>query len=101
MTNPQHRIDRTLKKRYIKLSAIALALILLIVFIIQNAAVVEIKVFFWSLSMRRAIVILGVFALGFLTAWITRGIIAHREMKRLNDRYIELVEKVNLGKSKP
>ena len=72
-----------LQKRHFKFAAVALLVVLLAVFIVQNVAVVELKFLFWSIAMRRSIMILSVFAIGFLAAWLIRGYLSHREIKRL------------------
>lgn len=76
--------------RYIKFITIGLLATLLLVFIVQNAALVEFKFLFWSITMRRAVMILSVFAIGFIFAWVIRGFLAHREINRWRKRYINL-----------
>ena len=68
--------------RYIKFSAIALLMVLLVVFVIQNVAVVELKFLYWSIVVRRSVMILSVFIIGFVTAWLIRGYLARRTTKR-------------------
>lgn len=51
---------------------IGLALLLLVVvFIVQNAAVVEIQFFFWNISMSRSLMIFFVLAIGIIIGWLT------------------------------
>jgi putative membrane protein len=53
---------------------IGLALLLLVViFIVQNAAVVDIQFLFWKLSMSRSLMIFFVLAIGVVIGWITAG----------------------------
>ncbi|MBW1926716.1 MAG: LapA family protein [Deltaproteobacteria bacterium] len=46
---------------------------LLVIFIIQNVAVVEIRFLFWKVSMSRSIMIFLVLAVGIITGWMLRS----------------------------
>jgi putative membrane protein len=46
---------------------------LLVIFIVQNVAVVEIRFLFWKVSMSRSIMIFLVLALGIITGWMLRS----------------------------
>ena len=51
---------------------IGLALLLLVViFIVQNATVVDIQFLFWKVSMSRSLMIFFVLAISIVTGWIT------------------------------
>lgn len=51
---------------------IGLALLLLVViFIVQNASVVDIQFLFWKISMSRSLMIFFVLAIGVVIGWIT------------------------------
>jgi len=53
---------------------IGLALLLLVViFIVQNATVVDIQLLFWKVSMSRSLMIFFVLAIGIIIGWITAG----------------------------
>jgi len=53
---------------------IGLALLLLVViFIMQNATVVDIQFLFWKISMSRSLMIFFVLAIGIIIGWITAG----------------------------
>jgi len=54
----------------IKLIVSLVLAVLLLVFIIQNAAVVELHLFFWTLSMSRSLMILFVLFIGLVIGWI-------------------------------
>jgi uncharacterized integral membrane protein len=56
--------------------------ILVVIFIIQNAAVVEIRLFFWTITLSRALVIFLVLVIGILIGWLMCGHIAHKKMKQ-------------------
>jgi len=57
---------------------LGLALLLLIViFTVQNAAVVTINFLIWKFSVSRALMIFFVLAIGILIGWISAGILRH------------------------
>ena len=59
---------------------IGLALSLLVViFIVQNATVVEIQLLFWKISMSRALMIFFVLAIGVIIGWISAGHFSKRQ----------------------
>jgi len=69
-------------RRYIKLGAIALPIALLVMFIVQNMAIVELKFLVWSVEVRRSLIILGVFAIGILIGRLIYGFPKNREGDR-------------------
>ena len=46
---------------------------LLVIFIVQNVAVVEIRFLFWKVSMSRSIMIFLVLAVGIIMGWMLRS----------------------------
>lgn len=53
---------------------IGLALLLLVVvFIVQNATVVDIRFLLWNISMSRSLMIFFVLAIGIIIGWFTAG----------------------------
>ncbi|WP_455233960.1 LapA family protein [Thiogranum longum] len=56
---------------------------LVVLFIVQNAAVVEIRFLFWTFAMSRALMIFFVLAIGVLLGWLMHGHVAHK--KRSSD----------------
>jgi uncharacterized integral membrane protein len=53
---------------------ISLGLVLIIVlFIIQNTAVMEFRFFIWTLAMSRALMLFFVLGMGILCGWFLRG----------------------------
>ena len=46
---------------------------LMVIFIVQNVAVVEIRFLFWKASMSRSIMIFLVLAVGIITGWLLRS----------------------------
>jgi uncharacterized integral membrane protein len=58
---------------------LGLALFLLVViFIVQNAEVVDIRFLAWKLSMSRALIVFFVLAIGIVIGWITAGHFSRR-----------------------
>jgi uncharacterized integral membrane protein len=46
---------------------------LVVIFIIQNAAVVEIQVFFWTMAMSRVLLMLVFLAIGVIAGWLIKS----------------------------
>jgi putative membrane protein len=51
---------------------------LIVLFIVQNAAVVEIRLLFWTFAMSRALMIFLVLAIGMVLGWLTHGYLARK-----------------------
>lgn len=45
-------------------------LALVIVFALQNTQIVDVQFFFWTLSMSRALVLLGTLVIGLIAGWV-------------------------------
>jgi uncharacterized integral membrane protein len=45
-------------------------LALVIVFVLQNTQVVDVQFFFWTVSMSRALVLLGTLVIGLFAGWL-------------------------------
>ncbi len=52
---------------------------LLAVFILQNTAVVDIRLLFWKVSMSRSLLILLIFSVGFGIGWLLHSFLQHRK----------------------
>ena len=52
---------------------------LIVVFIIQNAAIVEIQVFFWTIVMSRALLMVILLCVGVLIGWLLKTYWLSRE----------------------
>lgn len=50
---------------------------IIILFVIQNVAVVEISFLFWSLAMSRALLFFFVLATGIVIGWLMHSFFAH------------------------
>ena len=59
---------------------------LIVIFTVQNAAVVSINFLFWDLSVSRALMIFFVAIIGFLIGWISAG--AHYRPQRRRNRSV-------------
>ena len=54
---------------------------LTVLFIIQNAAVVEIEFLFWATQMPRSLLMFLLLAIGIIIGWFLHGYVRHREGK--------------------
>ena len=61
-----------------KLLLVLLLLGAVVLFIIQNVAVVEIQFMFWSMQMSRSLLMFLVLAVGVLIGWFTHAYLKHR-----------------------
>ena len=52
---------------------------LAVVFIVQNAAVVDIRFLFWKMSMSRALFMFFMLAVGIVTGWILHSYFLHKK----------------------
>jgi uncharacterized integral membrane protein len=55
----------------------AILLLLIVVFTLQNAAVVSIAFLFWKLEISRVLIIFFVLGIGFIIGWITASLTHH------------------------
>lgn len=61
---------------------------LTVLFIIQNAAVVEIEFLFWATQMPRSLLMFLLLAIGVIIGWFLHGYVRHREGKsKLGESY--------------
>jgi len=54
---------------------------LIVLFIVQNAAVVEIRFLFWTFAMSRALMSFLVLAIGMVLGWLMHGHMTHRKRR--------------------
>jgi uncharacterized integral membrane protein len=45
-------------------------LVLAIIFVLQNTQVVQVRFFFWTVSMSRSLVLLGTLVIGLFAGWL-------------------------------
>ncbi|MFC1891972.1 lipopolysaccharide assembly protein LapA domain-containing protein [Thermodesulfobacteriota bacterium] len=50
-----------------------IAACLVVIFIIQNAAVVEIQIFFWTIAMSRVLLMFIILAIGIIGGWLLKS----------------------------
>jgi uncharacterized integral membrane protein len=67
---------------YYKLLFALVLLILVLVFIIQNGAMVEIHFLAWSLTMGRGLMVLAILLVGIAIGWLGRAQLSHRRKFR-------------------
>ena len=51
---------------------------LVVLFVIQNVSVVEIRFLFWTFAISRALLIFLVLAVGIVVGWLLHSLIIHR-----------------------
>ena len=52
---------------------------LVVVLLIQNAEIVEIEIFFWTIAMSRVLLMVILLCIGVLVGWFLKTHFAHRE----------------------
>ena len=57
---------------------------LIVVFIIQNAAIVEIHIIFWTIAMSRVLLMFILLAAGIIVGWLLNSYSMHR--KKTSDK---------------
>jgi uncharacterized integral membrane protein len=64
-----------------KLILIIILTSLVVTFITQNVAVVEVSFLFWSVSMLRALLIFFLLVIGFILGWFLHSYLSYRKSK--------------------
>lgn len=64
-----------------KLILIIILTSLVVTFITQNVAVVEVSFLFWSISMSRALLIFFLLVIGFILGWFLHSYLSYRKSK--------------------
>lgn len=54
---------------------------LVVLFIIQNVAVVEVQFLFWTMQISKALLIFLLFAIGVIMGWALNGYLIYRQRK--------------------
>ena len=67
-----------MKSHTLKTYALIGLVALVVIFAIQNAAIVEIQFLFWNISMPRAIMVLSLMIIGFIAGILFCGMKKHR-----------------------
>ncbi|MHB8773339.1 MAG: lipopolysaccharide assembly protein LapA domain-containing protein [Syntrophales bacterium] len=66
-------------------SKLALILVLsgiILIFVTQNVAAVEVTFLLWTISLSRALLIFFTLAIGILIGWFLHGYVEHRQVRR-------------------
>ena len=58
---------------------------LAVLFVVQNAAVVEVRFLFWTITMSRALMIFFLLAIGILIGWLSRSYVEHKRKQNEPD----------------
>jgi len=64
-----------------KLILIIILTSLIVIFITQNVAVVEVSFMFWSVSMSRALLIFFLLVIGFIIGWFLHSYLSYRKSR--------------------
>jgi uncharacterized integral membrane protein len=56
-----------------------------VIFIVQNAAAVDVNFLFWTVSMSRSLLIIFTLAIGFLLGWLLRTYYFYRNTKSIHE----------------
>jgi lipopolysaccharide assembly protein A len=67
----------------VKLAITLILASLVVVFIVQNAVIVEIRFLFWTLSMSRALVIFFALVIGMVIGWLLQSHVGRRRVEKL------------------
>lgn len=74
-----------------KLFAVIVVLLLLVIFTLQNTQMVNIKFFFWTISLSSSLVILFSFIFGLLIGWLVIPLIVQKKKKHLKETKGEMI----------
>jgi uncharacterized integral membrane protein len=55
---------------------------LIVIFVVQNTTVVDIRFLFWGFSLSRALMVLIVMLIGIATGWLLHSYAQHRRKRR-------------------
>jgi len=64
----------------IKLASVFVLILLAVIFIIQNAAVVDVQLFFWAISISRVLLMLIILIIGILIGFLMNSYIRHHKL---------------------
>ena len=65
------------------------------IFIFQNAAMVELKFFFWTLPASMTLTMFLIFSSGIITGWLLRGTFSRRKSRTRNKQGVLSGERIN------
>lgn len=55
---------------------------IIVIFIIQNAAIAEIHILFWTIEMSRVLLMFILLVVGMITGWLINSYSSHRRYKK-------------------
>jgi uncharacterized integral membrane protein len=67
-----------------KIIIVISALVLVVIFIVQNVAVMDLRFLFWTFSMSRSLFVILILALGIAAGWLLHSAFIRR--KKMNDK---------------
>lgn len=53
-----------------------------VIFVTQNVSAVTVSIFFWTISLSLALLIIFVLAIGFVLGWFLHSFLAYQKMKK-------------------
>jgi lipopolysaccharide assembly protein A len=65
----------------LKLTLVLVLSAVVLIFVAQNVAAVEVKFLLWSISLSRSLLIIFVLVIGILIGWFLRSYVGHRPAK--------------------
>ena len=68
----------------VKLTAIIALIIMAVIFIVQNSAMVEVKIVFWTITISRILLMFIILILGIVIGFLLRSYIRHRRTVNRN-----------------
>ena len=68
---------------------------LAVIFIFQNAAMVELKLLFWTLPMSMTLTMFLIFSSGTITGWLLRGPFSRRKSRTHNKQGVVSDQRIN------
>jgi uncharacterized integral membrane protein len=64
-----------------KLTISLVLMMILVIFIIQNTAVMEVRFLFWTVAMSRALMLFLLVGVGIVCGWFLHGYLTHRKSR--------------------
>ena len=63
----------------VKLIAVFILILLAVIFIVQNAAVVDVRIFFWGISISRVLLMFIILIIGIVAGFLLNSYLRHRK----------------------
>ena len=68
-----------------KLIAVLILLLMVLVFIVQNSAVVDVSIFFWTIKVSRILLMFVILIIGIIAGYFLNSYIRHHSMSDDSD----------------